>query len=720
MLVDEGGVAHTRAWDWSVTPAAHEPSIQSHGSFSKGLKVIAESHRLNVWSQTALLEIYQNEELADVVLRAQDSELNWVDRRAHSVVLGMVSPVMRKMMNWERSRKSRAPTALQPDGSTSLVLELGEVDAAAVSAFLDFVYTGEAVVAGGIVQWVALGCLADRLDVQPLRKAVLDATRSSLTIGNCAQLLQACRNSGLPELEDCCIRYALQYFAEFARTPGFVDLDEDTVERLLVDDRLRAASEEMVYESLMLWMSFGAPQRRLSSLGINASDSGVSDPLIGEMEEDSDVLGCGKEEIVCLRSEKFLECIRFGFLNDEYINCRVLPDADRWECSRLRELGLAALATAPVHNVLHKRAGSGPDVSDLVKFHVRHAVQNHSGAVSALACYNGSVISGSRDGSIFRVNAETGTLEGILSLPGVVGQPVGQSELGAVHCFQVHGDVLFSGSQCKAHSPLHAWNLMTMEHMASLKGHTDAVLSLAAQQDHLYSGSWDGTIREWNIQDLTCTRILGNTDLVFSGPILSLTYCKDSLAIVGVNTPVQVMGLSASALPVSLDEGQDKVMSIVAGVGPRQDSSGFGSTFKPHGRLFTGHRRGEIRVWNAWTWKCAAKLKGHDNAVTALAVWGSWLISGSLDCTVQFWDLSEGDLEHAHVKDASRISDHGSKCECATCSKCECSICRPAKIVYVQAEVSSLQVADGRVICGCKDRSVRILSAESPWANVGG
>jgi len=87
---------------------------------------------------------------------------------------------------------------------------------------------------------------------------------------------------------------------------------------------------------------------------------------------------------------------------------------------------------------------------------------------------------------------------------------------------------------------------------------------------------------------------------------------------------------------------------------------------------------------------------------------------------VQFWDLSEGDLEHAHVKDASRISDHGSKCECATCSKCECSICRPAKIVYVQAEVSSLQVADGRVICGCKDRSVRILSAESPWANVGG
>ena len=53
--------------------------------------------------------------------------------------------------------------------------------------------------------------------------------------------------------------------------------------------------------------------------------------------------------------------------------------------------------------------------------------------------------------------------------------------------------------------------------------------------------------------------------------------------------------------------------------------------FKPawEGRLIGGHGSGKLRVWSVASEACEQVLAGHQNSVSALAVCGSRLLSGS-------------------------------------------------------------------------------------------
>ena len=54
-----------------------------------------------------------------------------------------------------------------------------------------------------------------------------------------------------------------------------------------------------------------------------------------------------------------------------------------------------------------------------------------------------------------------------------------------------------------------------------------------------------------------------------------------------------------------------------------------------------------MRAWNTSSrrWRLDLTLRGHEDAVGALSVWGSFLVSGSSDSTVRLWDLSQGMVE---------------------------------------------------------------------------
>ena len=132
----------------------------------------------------------------------------------------------------------------------------------------------------------------------------------------------------------------------------------------------------------------------------------------------------------------------------------------------------------------------------------------HSGAVEAVAYYKGTVISASRDGSIKLSSSLTAGVECVLAADprsrghggaGGVGAAAGQGAeplpfVGAVYALLVYGDVLFSGSQNKDRGPLNVWCLKTRRHLASMRGHADAVMCLSLRGDRLYSGSWDSTV----------------------------------------------------------------------------------------------------------------------------------------------------------------------------------------------------------------------------------
>jgi WD40 repeat protein len=56
-------------------------------------------------------------------------------------------------------------------------------------------------------------------------------------------------------------------------------------------------------------------------------------------------------------------------------------------------------------------------------------------------------------------------------------------------------------------------------------------------------------------------------------------------------------------------------------------------------RLISGHRNGQVRVWCVVTGTCDQVLEAHTDIVTALAVCGSRLASGSRDKSIKLWAM---------------------------------------------------------------------------------
>jgi len=70
-------------------------------------------------------------------------------------------------------------------------------------------------------------------------------------------------------------------------------------------------------------------------------------------------------------------------------------------------------------------------------------------------------------------------------------------------------------------------------------------------------------------------------------------------------------------------------------------------TALPDGRLATGSRDATtIKLWNLASKKVEATLEGHAGAVAALAVLPDGrLASGSWDCSIKLWNLASGQVE---------------------------------------------------------------------------
>ena len=148
----------------------------------------------------------------------------------------LVSPVVRRMIQWERSKMSVQAATAAP-AQECLTLRLEEVDSAVVTAFVDFVYQGCVTIAHDIELLLALGMLADRLDVGSLRRAVLERAQQLLAVDTCAMILQCSRCSGLPELEHKCIEFALKNFVDVSAHPSFLCLEQCVLQDLVADDR---------------------------------------------------------------------------------------------------------------------------------------------------------------------------------------------------------------------------------------------------------------------------------------------------------------------------------------------------------------------------------------------------------------------------------------------------------------------------------------------------
>ena len=242
-------------------------------------------------------------------------------------------------------------------------------------------------------------------------------------------------------------------------------LDEETVGKLLEEDRLGVRKEEEAFEGLVGWMK---------------GDAGGG-----------------------LRGRELLGLIRFGVMEERYLEEKargMVPEEHReWveglvgEALRAKA-AVRAKATVEVgnlrnnsYNTLTRRRGRGVDWGRYFEGGVGRRLQGHSGDVRALAECEGRMCSGSWDGSIRVWRMDTLEEERVLRDECDTGDEV-------VFALAVWEGQLLSGD---GSGRVRVWDVSTGQLRRELVGHTESVLLLCVVESRLASGSAHNSIKVW-------------------------------------------------------------------------------------------------------------------------------------------------------------------------------------------------------------------------------
>ncbi|MGH3853780.1 MAG: TIR domain-containing protein [Pseudonocardiaceae bacterium] len=174
-----------------------------------------------------------------------------------------------------------------------------------------------------------------------------------------------------------------------------------------------------------------------------------------------------------------------------------------------------------------------------------------------------------------------------------------------------------------------------------LAGHTNAVAAVAFSPDGhtLATGSWDQTVRLWNVADLAHPTSLGQPLTGHTNWVATVAFSPDghTLASGSYDQTVRLWNVTDPTHPTSLGQPLTGHTNWVATV-----------AFSPDGRtLASGSGDQAVRLWNvadpAHPAPRGQPLTGHTSTVFAVAFSpdGRTLASGSADQTVRLWNVAD-------------------------------------------------------------------------------
>jgi guanine nucleotide-binding protein subunit beta-2-like 1 protein len=207
-------------------------------------------------------------------------------------------------------------------------------------------------------------------------------------------------------------------------------------------------------------------------------------------------------------------------------------------------------------------------------------------------------------------------------------------------------DMILSGSRDKK---VFIWNLTREEGnygqpKRSLSGHSHFVQDIVISSDGQFalSGSWDGTLRLWELNYGTTTRrFVGHTK-----DVLSVAFSADNRQIVsGSRDKTIKLWNTLGECKYTIDEqGHTEWVSCVR----------FSPNIQNPIIVSAGWDK-LVKVWNLTNCKLRTNLVGHTGYVNTVTVSpdGSLCASGGKDGTARLWDLNEG--KHLYSLDAGDI-----------------------------------------------------------------
>lgn len=205
-----------------------------------------------------------------------------------------------------------------------------------------------------------------------------------------------------------------------------------------------------------------------------------------------------------------------------------------------------------------------------------------------------------------------------------------------VTCLLFDGEKILTGSD---DTKINIYDTKTGALKNRLEGHEGGVWALQYDGDILVSGSTDRSVRVWNIKS-------GEQLQIFQGHT-STVRCLVILKPVQVDTAPDGTPIMMPKEPLIITGSRDSTLRVWKL--PQQGDR------KHHDRAPPARDTDNPYFLRT--------LSGHHNSVRAIAAHGDTLISGSYDCTVRVWKISNGDLVHrlqGHTQKVySVVLDHG-------------------------------------------------------------
>ncbi|KAF9437461.1 hypothetical protein BGZ76_000611 [Entomortierella beljakovae] len=151
------------------------------------------------------------------------------------------------------------------------------------------------------------------------------------------------------------------------------------------------------------------------------------------------------------------------------------------------------------------------------------------------------------------------------------------------------------------------------------KGHTDGVMCLQFDDSFLITGSYDNTVKVWNIETGECLRTLTGHVMC----VRALHFDEAKLITGSMDRTLRVWNYHTGQCIRTLQGHTDGVVTL-----------DFDSRI-----LASGSADTTIKIWNLYTGECST-LKGHRDLVNKVQIYKrKFIVSASDDTTVKLWDI---------------------------------------------------------------------------------